>query len=155
MVLAAVREDRMPGGRNSGAVYNMYKVKYKKKSSNGSRSADGKKIGCCENCGCRSSASSVPGLPSPVSETGHVPPENPKVPDHAKEPPQESLTDEASKLLASANLLQNHVNDFKQESSDERIETIILQNELTRKLRKSGSSLTSVTGIKMQDHGPR
>lgn len=26
----AVREDRMPGGRNSGAVYNMYKVKYKK-----------------------------------------------------------------------------------------------------------------------------
>lgn len=31
MVLAAVREDRMPGGRNSGAVYNLYKVKYKKK----------------------------------------------------------------------------------------------------------------------------
>lgn len=27
---AAVREDRMPGGRNSGAVYNLYKVKYKK-----------------------------------------------------------------------------------------------------------------------------
>lgn len=26
----AVREDRMPGGRNSGAVYNLYKVKYKK-----------------------------------------------------------------------------------------------------------------------------
>ena len=24
--LTAVREDRMPGGRNSGAVYNMYKV---------------------------------------------------------------------------------------------------------------------------------
>lgn len=37
MVLAAVREDRMPGGRNSGAVYNLYKVKYKKhkKSSPG------------------------------------------------------------------------------------------------------------------------
>ncbi|XP_052788398.1 hormone receptor 4-like [Mya arenaria] len=30
MVLAAVREDRMPGGRNSGEVYNLYKVKYKK-----------------------------------------------------------------------------------------------------------------------------
>ncbi|GFY78978.1 hormone receptor 4 [Trichonephila inaurata madagascariensis] len=30
MVIAAVREDRMPGGRNSGAVYNLYKVKYKK-----------------------------------------------------------------------------------------------------------------------------
>ncbi|GAU91006.1 hypothetical protein RvY_03344 [Ramazzottius varieornatus] len=29
MVLAAVREDRMPGGRNSGAVYNLYKVKYR------------------------------------------------------------------------------------------------------------------------------
>merc|ERR1719510_1890901 len=27
MVLAAVREDRMPGGRNSGAVYNMYPLK--------------------------------------------------------------------------------------------------------------------------------
>jgi len=25
-VLVAVREDRMPGGRNSGAVYNLYKV---------------------------------------------------------------------------------------------------------------------------------
>jgi hypothetical protein len=24
--IAAVREDRMPGGRNSGAVYNLYKV---------------------------------------------------------------------------------------------------------------------------------
>ncbi|KAJ2946584.1 hypothetical protein O0L34_g12639 [Tuta absoluta] len=32
MVLQAVREDRMPGGRNSGAVYNLYKVKYKKKA---------------------------------------------------------------------------------------------------------------------------
>ena len=30
MIISAVREDRMPGGRNSGAVYNMYKVKYKK-----------------------------------------------------------------------------------------------------------------------------
>lgn len=35
MVLAAVREDRMPGGRNSGAVYNLYKVKYKKHKKNG------------------------------------------------------------------------------------------------------------------------
>lgn len=26
LYLAAVREDRMPGGRNSGAVYNLYKV---------------------------------------------------------------------------------------------------------------------------------
>ncbi|CAK9292155.1 unnamed protein product [Gordionus sp. m RMFG-2023] len=34
MVLAAVREDRMPGGRNSGAVYNLYKVKYKKYKRN-------------------------------------------------------------------------------------------------------------------------
>merc|ERR1719195_352303 len=31
MVLAAVREDRMPGGRNSGAVYNMYPCKHKYK----------------------------------------------------------------------------------------------------------------------------
>lgn len=30
MILAAVREDRMPGGRNSGAIYNAYKVKYKR-----------------------------------------------------------------------------------------------------------------------------
>lgn len=40
MVLAAVREDRMPGGRNSGAVYNMYPLKvgpqhkYKKHKKN-------------------------------------------------------------------------------------------------------------------------
>jgi len=40
MVLAAVREDRMPGGRNSGAVYNMYPCKvglqhkYKKHKKN-------------------------------------------------------------------------------------------------------------------------
>lgn len=33
MVLAAVREDRMPGGRNSGAVYNLYKVFYYPNSS--------------------------------------------------------------------------------------------------------------------------
>ncbi|XP_043213532.1 hormone receptor 4-like isoform X2 [Amphibalanus amphitrite] len=43
MVLAAVREDRMPGGRNSGAVYNLYKVKYKKhkkKQLNGTMKTD-------------------------------------------------------------------------------------------------------------------
>ena len=28
--ISAVREDRMPGGRNSGAVYNLYKVYFKK-----------------------------------------------------------------------------------------------------------------------------
>lgn len=38
MVLQAVREDRMPGGRNSGAVYNLYKVKYKKHKKNQSAS---------------------------------------------------------------------------------------------------------------------
>lgn len=32
MVLQAVREDRMPGGRNSGAVYNLYKVRAGRKS---------------------------------------------------------------------------------------------------------------------------
>lgn len=37
MVLQAVREDRMPGGRNSGAVYNLYKVKYKKHKKNASQ----------------------------------------------------------------------------------------------------------------------
>jgi hypothetical protein len=26
VIFLAVREDRMPGGRNSGAVYNLYKV---------------------------------------------------------------------------------------------------------------------------------
>lgn len=31
-VLAAVREDRMPGGRNSGAVYNLYKVQVERTS---------------------------------------------------------------------------------------------------------------------------
>jgi len=42
MVLAAVREDRMPGGRNSGAVYNMYKVKYKKHKRSLSTIGDGR-----------------------------------------------------------------------------------------------------------------
>ena len=41
MVLAAVREDRMPGGRNSGAVYNLYKVKYKKHKKNNQTSSNG------------------------------------------------------------------------------------------------------------------
>jgi len=51
MVLAAVREDRMPGGRNSGAVYNLYKVKYKKKKNKsngmkpGSMSPENRKFG--------------------------------------------------------------------------------------------------------------
>ncbi|EFO25146.2 nuclear Hormone Receptor family member [Loa loa] len=30
MILEAVREDRMPGGRNGSAIYNLYKLKYKK-----------------------------------------------------------------------------------------------------------------------------
>lgn len=41
MVLAAVREDRMPGGRNSGAVYNLYKVKYRKHKKNNNKSPPG------------------------------------------------------------------------------------------------------------------
>jgi len=41
MVLAAVREDRMPGGRNSGAVYNLYKVKYKKHKKNNQTPTNG------------------------------------------------------------------------------------------------------------------
>ncbi|XP_018318596.1 hormone receptor 4 isoform X2 [Agrilus planipennis] len=47
MVLQAVREDRMPGGRNSGAVYNLYKVKYKKhkKSTNKQQQAQQKSTG--------------------------------------------------------------------------------------------------------------
>ncbi|XP_014369452.1 hormone receptor 4 isoform X4 [Papilio machaon] len=39
MVLQAVREDRMPGGRNSGAVYNMYKYKYKKHKKTNAKAA--------------------------------------------------------------------------------------------------------------------
>uniref|UniRef100_A0A182T7K1 NR LBD domain-containing protein n=1 Tax=Anopheles maculatus TaxID=74869 RepID=A0A182T7K1_9DIPT len=42
MVLQAVREDRMPGGRNSGAVYNLYKVKYKKHKKNNQKSSNAK-----------------------------------------------------------------------------------------------------------------
>merc|ERR550532_3422139 len=54
MVLAAVREDRMPGGRNSGAVYNMYKVKYKKHKRANSNPSNGK-------------SSSTPSTPGPQS----------------------------------------------------------------------------------------
>uniref|UniRef100_A0AAG5DDQ1 Hormone receptor 4 n=1 Tax=Anopheles atroparvus TaxID=41427 RepID=A0AAG5DDQ1_ANOAO len=42
MVLQAVREDRMPGGRNSGAVYNLYKVKYKKHKKNNQKASNAK-----------------------------------------------------------------------------------------------------------------
>merc|ERR1719361_764968 len=62
MVLAAVREDRMPGGRNSGAVYNMYKVKYKKhKRANNSN-------------GKSSSNPSTPGPIQPPSSTSMIDP---------------------------------------------------------------------------------
>uniref|UniRef100_A0A0K0EQH8 Nuclear receptor n=1 Tax=Strongyloides stercoralis TaxID=6248 RepID=A0A0K0EQH8_STRER len=41
MVLEAVREDRMPGGRNGSAIYNLYKLKYRKnKRSNCSEVKD-------------------------------------------------------------------------------------------------------------------
>lgn len=46
MVLAAVREDRMPGGRNSGAVYNLYKVKYKKHKKNNQTNSTQDKSNC-------------------------------------------------------------------------------------------------------------
>merc|ERR1719361_809935 len=59
MVLAAVREDRMPGGRNSGAVYNMYKVKYKKhKRANGNGGMGGSH-----------KSSSPPSTPGPPLQT--------------------------------------------------------------------------------------
>ncbi|XP_076675225.1 nuclear hormone receptor 4 isoform X3 [Andrena cerasifolii] len=45
MVLQAVREDRMPGGRNSGAVYNLYKVKYKKHKKSNKTSGVGGSMG--------------------------------------------------------------------------------------------------------------
>ncbi|XP_065170854.1 hormone receptor 4 isoform X3 [Atheta coriaria] len=44
MVLQAVREDRMPGGRNSGAVYNLYKVKYKKHKKTTNKQAQAKQM---------------------------------------------------------------------------------------------------------------
>ena len=44
MVLAAVREDRMPGGRNSGAVYNLYKVKYRKHKKPGQPGVNGSPV---------------------------------------------------------------------------------------------------------------
>ncbi|XP_027207779.1 hormone receptor 4 isoform X6 [Penaeus vannamei] len=78
MVLAAVREDRMPGGRNSGAVYNLYKVKYKKKNKKngqmkqGSSSPD-KKVGLdpIMMAGTTSLATS---LPMPISSPLTSPP---------------------------------------------------------------------------------
>lgn len=59
MVLQAVREDRMPGGRNSGAVYNLYKVKYKKhKKNNGNQK--GNQQGMMKNSGDTKSLMSSP-----------------------------------------------------------------------------------------------
>lgn len=39
MVLEAVREDRMPGGRNGSAIYSMYKLKYRRPSAPSATSA--------------------------------------------------------------------------------------------------------------------
>uniref|UniRef100_A0A7E4V214 Nuclear receptor domain-containing protein n=1 Tax=Panagrellus redivivus TaxID=6233 RepID=A0A7E4V214_PANRE len=36
LVVQAVREDRMPGGRNGSAIYNLYKLKYRKPRKSGS-----------------------------------------------------------------------------------------------------------------------
>jgi len=67
MVLAAVREDRMPGGRNSGAVYNMYKVKYKKhKRANGNGSLGG---GGGPGSNSNGKSSSNPSTPGPPMQT--------------------------------------------------------------------------------------
>ena len=46
--ISAVREDRMPGGRNSGAVYNLYKVYFEKIRSI-SLTTNYKKICCISN----------------------------------------------------------------------------------------------------------
>nr|UUJ74943.1 HR4 [Lepeophtheirus salmonis] len=59
MVLAAVREDRMPGGRNSGAVYNMYKVKYKKHKRANSSSGGTGVMNPSSTCGPGTNSSSV------------------------------------------------------------------------------------------------
>ena len=57
--LSAVREDRMPGGRNSGAVYNMYKVKYKKHKRGNSQT--GKNSNSASGAGSSNSASGAMG----------------------------------------------------------------------------------------------
>lgn len=54
MVLEAVREDRMPGGRNGSAIYNLYKMKYRK-CENGSGPQSG---------GKRRSSASAPSAPN-------------------------------------------------------------------------------------------
>jgi hypothetical protein len=38
MVVDAVREDRMPGGRNGSSIYNLYKLKYRKSRKASTRS---------------------------------------------------------------------------------------------------------------------
>ncbi|KYN05493.1 Hormone receptor 4 [Cyphomyrmex costatus] len=63
MVLQAVREDRMPGGRNSGAVYNLYKVKYKKhKKSNKTGGISGDPL----------NSPPTPSHPSHPAHSGHL-----------------------------------------------------------------------------------
>uniref|UniRef100_A0A0N4ZKI1 Nuclear receptor n=1 Tax=Parastrongyloides trichosuri TaxID=131310 RepID=A0A0N4ZKI1_PARTI len=47
MVLEAVREDRMPGGRNGSAIYNLYKLKYRKNKR--SNNDDNKNKNECKN----------------------------------------------------------------------------------------------------------
>lgn len=78
MVLQAVREDRMPGGRNSGAVYNLYKVKYKKHKKNNAQKGNGANSG--KNSGSNSDSKSTSPLTTnvaqqqPIKQEGLPPP---------------------------------------------------------------------------------
>lgn len=78
MVLQAVREDRMPGGRNSGAVYNLYKVKYKKHKKNNPQKGNGTNPG--KNSGSNSDSKSTSPLttnvaqPQPIKQESLPPP---------------------------------------------------------------------------------
>lgn len=73
MVLQAVREDRMPGGRNSGAVYNLYKVKYKKhkksqKQQSTTPPGNNQKLQCSEGMNSKNMFLSSPPPSSTISQ---------------------------------------------------------------------------------------
>jgi nuclear receptor subfamily 6 group A len=70
LVVQAVREDRMPGGRNGSAIYNLYKLKYRKSRKPNSASSS------TTSSSHQASSSSSTTTPSPPSSTWKPSPSN-------------------------------------------------------------------------------
>ncbi|KAH9412382.1 hypothetical protein DERP_013625 [Dermatophagoides pteronyssinus] len=106
MVLAAVREDRMPGGRNSGAVYNLYKVKYRKHKKPGSNNSSSSSPVGTNTATSLAISSSQPNSPMMVSANGTTTTITPTT------PPINMMMNGNGSPLISNNHTANHTNPF-------------------------------------------